>query len=89
MDKMNEVRQINPTDKQTREIVQGILFLITNYPEAKLLVDYDNEIIMILPKETRVPDDEREVLVRLGWENLEYKPWMWQFQVEGYVAEYY
>lgn len=80
---------INPTDKQTREIVQGILFLITNYPEVKLLVDYDKEIMMILPKEIRVSNDEREVLIGLGWDNLTYKPWMWQFRVDGYVAEYY
>ncbi len=81
--------EINPTDKQTRQVIQGILFLITNYPEVKLLIDYDKEIMMILPKKIRVSDDKREVLVRLGWENLEYKPWMWQFKVDGAVADYY
>lgn len=77
------------TDTQTENIVEGILLLVTNYPKAKLLVDYDKEIMMILPKEERVSEELSTELVSLGWENLKYKPWMWPFKVEGYVADYY
>jgi hypothetical protein len=77
------------TDKQTKNISQGINLLLCYYPETKLLVDYDKEIVMILPKDIRLEDHLGITLKRLGWENLEYYPYMWQYKVEGDVAEYY
>lgn len=82
-------REVEVTDSQTEAVIEGVLLLIANHPKAKLLVDYDKEIMIILPKEERVSQELSKELINLGWENLEYKPWMWQFKVEGAVAEYY
>jgi len=51
--------EINPTDKQTRDIVQGILFLITRYPDTKLIVNYHKQMIMVLPELIYLTEKEK------------------------------
>lgn len=64
--------------------------MLSYYPEAKLLVGYDQEIVMVLPIQEKVVSKELEdKLIDLGWEHLKFIPWMWQYRVEGSVYSYY
>lgn len=77
-------------DTQTKNVSQGINLMLSYYPEAKLLVGYDQDIVMVLPYSERVVSKELEdKLVSLGWEHLEYIPWMWEYRTEGSVYGYY
>ena len=77
-------------DTQTKNITQGINLLLSYYPEAKLLVGYDQEIVMTLPYKDRIVAKELEdKLINLGWKHLKFIPWMWQYRVEGSVYDYY
>ena len=76
-------------DTQTKNITQGINLLLSYYPEAKLLTGYEQEIVMILPyKDTVVAEELEHTLVSLGWEHLEFVPWMWEYRVEGSIYDY-
>ena len=77
------------TDKQTKNISQGINLLLCYYPEAKLIVGYDQEIVMVLPYNERVTENVSNTLKLLGWGHLEFLPWMWEYKAEGCVADYY
>ena len=67
-------------DTQTKNITQGINLLLSYYPKAKLLIGYDQEILMILPYKDRVVAKELEdTLISLGWKHLEFIPWMWEY----------
>lgn len=86
--KQNNIDSFIP-DTQTKNISQGINLLLCYYPEAKLLVGYDQEIVVVLPYTERVTENVSDTLKLLGWEHLEFLPWMWQYRAEGYVYDYY
>lgn len=81
--------EINPHDLQTAQVLQGVILIINNCPEAKLLLGYDQNIIVALPYGHTLSEDISEVLKRWGWYNRSTLTHIWDYKVEGSVYDYY
>lgn len=60
-------------DKSTQELLHGMFILLEAYPQAKVRVGYDQDIL-IEGIDDKLPEEDKKLLENYGWKGTCYSP---------------